>query len=350
MNSVEVLAPGVIKLFGEHAVVYGKMSVAAAISLYAKCRAERVDLANENKAFEINLKDLNKHIDITNEEIDKIYNEYINRKSIEEFVNAQRIDKEILPYVVIAGRIRKERNLSLSNIDISITSDIPITKGLASSAACSVAYTVALTKLLNVNMPDSQLIELAREGDKIIHRSEGAGKIDINTSYFGGYVSYNSERGARKEDIDAKCKFILVDTGPKKKTSETVGHVAELYNKDKDQISKVFDEIEQCSIKGLEMLEKKNIYEVGALMYKNHELLNKLEVSSNGLNKTVELAKKYNQYGAKLSGGGGGGLAVVLAGNSSTDFIDALKKEGFNAFEADISKLGAKEYNYINNN
>jgi mevalonate kinase len=341
---VEILAPGVIKLFGEHAVVYGKLSIAAAIGVYAKCKAERIEINNENKElFRIELKDLNKSISISNEDIDKVYNDYLNRKSIDEFVDSQGIDHEILPYIIIAGKIRKARNLSLSNTEVVITSDIPMTRGLASSSACSVAYTVALAKLLNINLPDSQMIELAREGDKVIHKSEGAGKIDISTSYYGGYVSYNGDRGAKKEDINADYKLVLVNTGPKKKTSETVGHVAELYNKNKEQISKIFDEIEHCSIEGLKMLKKNDAKSVGALMYKNHELLTILEVSSDGLDKAVELAKQYNQYGAKLSGGGGGGLAIVLA-NNPDKFINALKKEGFDAFEANISKLGAGNY------
>lgn len=130
---MEILAPGVIKLFGEHAVVYGKLSIAAAIGVYAKCKAERIEINNENKElFRIELKDLNKSISISNEDIDKVYNDYLNRKSIDEFVDSQGIDHEILPYIIIAGKIRKARNLSLSNTEVVITSDIPMTRGLAS--------------------------------------------------------------------------------------------------------------------------------------------------------------------------------------------------------------------------
>ena len=36
---MQARAPGVIKLLGEHAVVYGKLSLASAISIYANANA-----------------------------------------------------------------------------------------------------------------------------------------------------------------------------------------------------------------------------------------------------------------------------------------------------------------------
>ncbi|MFP3278671.1 MAG: hypothetical protein RXO43_03910 [Candidatus Micrarchaeota archaeon] len=41
---MQARAPGVIKLLGEHAVVYGKLSLASAISLYAHAKQRRKEV------------------------------------------------------------------------------------------------------------------------------------------------------------------------------------------------------------------------------------------------------------------------------------------------------------------
>jgi len=337
-QSITVKAPAVIKLFGEHAVVYGKLSVAVALALYAETTIKET----EKDKFEIELKDLNKRVEFTNNELEAIYDSYTKKESYDSFIKNQKVEKEILPYAVIAGKIRKLRNISLVNTKVIIKSDIPIQKGLASSAACSTSFTIALLKYFNINITDNEAIELAREGDKVIHKSDGAGRIDISTSYYGGYVSYSTENGVKKEDINNAINLLLIDTGPKKSTAEMVGHVAELYKNNKEYIEGVFNEIEKCAKDGLKFLKEGNQAEVGRLLSKNHEYLSELGVSNDNLNKTVEIVKKSNGLGAKLSGGGGGGLAIALVNGNENIIINNLKQEGFNVFKAPVSIDGAK--------
>ena len=337
-QSITVKAPAVIKLFGEHAVVYGKLSVAVALALYAETTIKEI----EKDKFEIELKDLNKRVEFTNNELEAIYDSYTKKESYDSFIKNQKVEKEILPYAVIAGKIRKLRNISLLNTKVIIKSDIPIQKGLASSAACSTSFTIALLKYFNINIADNEAIELAREGDKVIHKSDGAGRIDISTSYYGGYVSYSTENGVKKEDINNAINLLLIDTGPKKSTAEMVGHVAELYKNNKEYIEGVFNEIEKCAKDGLKFLKEGNQAEVGRLLSKNHEYLSELGVSSDNLNKTVEIVRKSNGLGAKLSGGGGGGLAIALVNGNENTIINNLKQEGFNVFKAPVSIDGAK--------
>ncbi|MGC8648710.1 MAG: mevalonate kinase [Candidatus Micrarchaeia archaeon] len=345
VNKINVEAPAVVKLFGEHAVIYGKLSIAAALKIYARSSVEKID---DNK-FEIELKDLNKYKEFSNEDLESIYENYIKKEDYDSFIRSQNIDSEILPYAVIAGKIRKTRNISITNIKVIIKSDIPIQKGLASSAACSTAFTVALLKYFNINLPDKEVIELAREGDKIIHRNDNAGRIDVSTSYYGGYVSYSVDTGAKKENIDNIVGLMLIDTGPKKSTAETVNHVAMLYKENKSKTEEILCEIEKCSRDGLSSLKENNLIKLGELMYKNHELLANLGVSSEGLENAVHIVKRNNGFGAKLSGGGGGGLAIALLNNRASDkLINDLKSYNYSISTADISLDGAKMF--INTN
>jgi mevalonate kinase len=340
ISKINVEAPAVVKFFGEHAVVYGKLSIAASLKIYARSTIEKTD---SNK-FEIELKDLNKFKEFSDEDLELIYDNYIKKDSYDSFIKSQNIEREILPYAVIAGKIRKTRNISITNTKVIIKSDIPIQRGLASSAACSTAFTVALLKYFNINLPDKEVIELAREGDKIIHKSDGAGKIDVSTSYYGGYVSYSADTGAKKENINNTISLMLIDTGPKKSTAETVGHVAELYKENRDKIEKILCEIEKCSKEGLSSLKENNQIKLGELMYKNQELLASLGVSSEGLENAVDIVKKNNGLGAKLSGGGGGGLAIALIDNNKNNnkLVNELKKYNYSIINTDISLYGAK--------
>jgi mevalonate kinase len=325
-------APGVIKLLGEHAVVYGKLSLAAAISLYASASFEKL----RNGYFELYLKDFGKSIKVDPSYFEALAKEYKGKQGFEEYYIGK--DAKALPYLTIASLLAQKN--SLAGIKLSISSEIPVQKGYASSAACSTAFAIAICEALGLQMNEHELVELAREGDKVIHKNEGAGKIDVNTSFYGGIVSYSSERGARKEDIDVELKLYVIDTGPKKSTAETVAHVRELYEKERERVEKIFDEIDKLSRFGIELLEKGDKKGFGELMYRNHELLKALGVSSEKLDLAVDAAKKNRLFGAKLSGGGGGGIAIILADDDAE--IKVFSDLGFEVKKVSIDYEGAK--------
>jgi mevalonate kinase len=53
-------------------------------------------------------------------------------------------------------------------------------------------------------------------------------------------------------------------------------------------------------------------YELGRLMFRNHELLVKLGVSTPALDDAVETLLDHGVLGAKLTGSGGGGAVIAL--------------------------------------
>jgi mevalonate kinase len=329
---MQAKAPGVIKLLGEHAVVYGKLSLASAISIYANAKAEK-----KKGEFAIELKDFSKSYELSEDELKRIYEKYAKKKSFEEF--AANENAMLLPYATIASILAKKQ--SLKGIEISVSSDIPVQKGYASSAACSTAFALALARAMGLEISDNEIVELARNGDKVIHKNEGAGRIDINASYYGGIVSYSSKEGAKREEISTSLNLFVVDTGPKKSTAETVGHVAKLYNERIEETNAILNEIDAIARQGISLLKANKLKEFGELMYRNHELLKMLGVSSEGLDRAVEKAKVYGMLGAKLSGGGGGGIAIVLA-DEGKESLEFFKEMGFDVRKVSIDYNGAK--------
>ena len=338
-ENFEVKAPGVVKLFGEHAAVYGKLSLAAAVVMYATVSVKpRSDTSM--KIVLANFSDFTAILD--KRTLSLLYKRYKDRKGLAEYISSNsNIDSKILPFATIAARLSGELGLDLMGSEISISSEIPMQSGCASSAACSTAFTVALLKLSGKKADDPTILDIARDGERIAHISEGAGRIDTATTFYGGYVS--TAGGGRPEAIATKITLVLINTGGKKSTAETVGMVRKLYDSDREGTEKILNSIEKCSIEGLEALKKSDLVKLGRLMYEDHKLLKSLGVSSPGLDRAVELCMENGAYGAKLSGGGGGGIAIAI--HENPEFLaSSIDSQGFKSVVAGIAFKGAKAY------
>ena len=341
LRRVTVRAPGVVKLFGEHAVVYGKPSVGATVNMYSKSVTE-----HNREGFYLKLSDLGVDSDIPNKVLADLYIRRTRGDNINNFIDTSTdVDKTILPLATIAGNLFHQYGKPI-NATTTLSSGIPTQRGFASSATISVCFAVGISKFLGVKMTDSEMVKLAREGEKIAHRSEGAGIIDVNVSYYGGCISYSEENGINRINMGKgleEADLLMVDTGPKRSTSETVRAVAELMQKKERETSRIIDDIGNISLDGIAALKMGDLRALGELMFLNQDMLRRLGVSSDGLDKTVKIAREYGAYGAKLSGGGGGGLAIVLSPKGkSLKIISLLSACGFGVSRCELTNFGAK--------
>ncbi len=361
-NSNIIKAPGVLKLFGEHAVVYGRKCTAIAIKKYATAKITTykknlmlINLEDKKQAFEIdknlalsirNLYNKNFNPFFTYSDLIKEYTKLNN--SAEKIALNKDLINELCAYGFIVSNFI-EKNINVFGLCIKINSNIPERKGLASSASCFVAFASALSKKSSKKLSDKEIIEAARSGEIVIHKNKNAGRIDTAASYFGGLISYkngsifkyNIHKIKKLKNVD----LIIIDTGPKKTTAKTVAHVANLYNKNKISVEKIFSKIELCSVKGTSALLHGQFKEFGNEMYINQDLLAALNLSTKNLDSAISICKTNNAYGAKLSGGGGGGIAISFIDKKKSKFlIDELNKNNFKAFKSKISEIGAKYF------
>jgi len=338
MEKIEVKAPGVVKLFGEHAVVYGRSFVPAARGKYASGSVEEP----RGTELRIVLSDFGEFaIALDKRKLGLLYKRYKARKSLSDYISANNeIDPKILPYATIAARLANEFETDVLGKEVSISSEIPQQSGCASSAACSIAFTVAILNAGKVKLEDPVIIDIARDGERVTHISEGAGRMDVTASYYGGCLGVTGEK---RKFVKTKLNIVLVDTGPKKSTAETVGSVRKRYDSDREKTEEILDAIEECSVKGLSALAKGDVKTVGEYMYKDQELLKELGVSSERLDRVVEIAKEHGAYGAKLSGGGGGGIAIAIC-KDPDELIRVMEEKGFKAYGTRIAIDGARKY------
>lgn len=335
-----VKAPGVIKLLGEHAVVYGYTCIAAAIDLYVN--AEVSNTGDKDTLTITNSSPYNMKMSIGKNELSSLFEQHKQKSSIQNYVDrASEIVPGFMHFATIASQLYYKHGVSPFGKSVVLRSNLPSQRGLASSAASSTSFLLSL--LDDSKLPEDVLIDIARHGERVIHRNENAGTIDVSTSFYGGCVSYDSKKGARKESVGKEMELLIVDTGPKKSTAEMVGHVARLYCSNQPWTEGIFRQIEACSKNGISALNMGDAKTLGKCMYLNHGLLAQLGVSTPNLDRVVEMARSNHAPGAKLSGGGGGGTGIILLDDSTRKeaLIGELKSSGFEIINAKMSQKGA---------
>ena len=324
-----IKTPSKIILFGEHAVVDGYGAISMAIDLKTTGKVSFNDTVG-NKII-INLKNLNKNISIDVGELPHInINDYENDL---KYVICSL--KNTVNYLIERNLINLNNLNNLKSFELDISSDIPVSCGLGSSA--SVIITVIKSFLIanNIHLADDEISKMAHSVEKEV---QGRASItDTATITYGGILKIKdnkieSIKNSKLYNILKSCNFLIVHAElRKRKTAELVNDVAK--HPKKDEIFKSIGDI----VENLESINGKE--ELGKLMVQNHELLRELGVSTEKLDKVVEIGKKYG-YGAKLSGAGGGGVAIIL--------VDENKKEMLLKKLDDLEILGVFECKMAN--
>src|ERR1051325_3444618 len=135
-------APGKIILFGEHAVVYGRPALAIPVT---QVQADADVSDSSRTGIWIDAPDVNLHAEL---------NTLPSDHPIASVINNLFFLWRVSPF---------------PNLDIKITSTIPVASGLGSGAAVTVALTRALASHLHVSMADEEVNAFTYEIEKIHH-------------------------------------------------------------------------------------------------------------------------------------------------------------------------------------
>lgn len=200
-------APGSLKLFGEHAVVYNRLALSAAFNRRAFCEVSPVQ-----RGITVNLKDLGKRRKFNFNEVLRSYTELKGMVERGDMHGLAKARKDVFsPYKMILGDFFRE--FGFTAIDVSINSDVPRNSGLGSSAAVFCSLAAALNSFVHGGLGREQLAELANLGDKVVHGNPSG--LDASTCTFGGYISFR--RGGDKplenkdRSADACCQHRLAE-------------------------------------------------------------------------------------------------------------------------------------------
>lgn len=293
-------APGKIILFGEHAVVYGRPALAVPVmQVYAD-------------------------VDVSDSRDDGIW---IHAPAVKLRAELKTLPSEHPIAATIHNLFFLLRVSPFPNLDIKISSTIPVASGLGSGAAVTIALTRALSSHLRYAMKDEDVNAFTYEIEKIHHGTPSG--IDNTVITYAKPVYFVKGQPIETFKVGQPFTFVIADTGIPAPTNESVGDVRRLWLSDTARWEAVFDKIGEVSFSARCAIEA-GMYEwLGELMDQNHALLQELTVSSPELDTFVEAARQAGALGAKLSGGGRGGNMIALAKSEVADTVAlALKEAG----------------------
>lgn len=287
MTAFTASAPGKIILAGEHAVVYGQPALAVPLPAVQARAVVRALLSDQEGPLRVIAPGI---------DLDSPLRELPPDHHLRAVVNA----------VLEELGIRQPPSL-----EIRISSTIPISSGLGSGAAVSVAASRALSAFLGKPLPDQKISEIAFEVEKIHHGTPSG--IDNTVIAYQQPVFY--AQGHKLETFTCPEAFTLVigDTGHPSPTGRVVADVRQGWKDQPARYQAVFREIGDLVRTARSALEEGNLPQLGALLDENHRLLQQLEVSSPELDHLTQAAREAGAWGAKLSGGGRGGQMIALS-------------------------------------
>lgn len=303
MPAVTATAPGKIILFGEHAVVYGRPAIAVPVNQVRARAVVNPEPAAETGRVTIQAPDIG-----LSATMDQLPQNHPIRFAVERVAS-------------VSGASR------LPACSIRVTSSIPFSSGMGSSAAVSVALIRAFSGFLGRPLSDELVSDLAFEVEKIQHGTPSG--IDNTVITYAVPVYYKKGSQIERLKINSAITLVIADSGLTSPTAETVADVRRGWEGDPARYEELFDQIGDISRKARDIITSGNPDSLGSLMNQNQTLLKKIGVSSETLDSFVETALASGALGAKLSGGGRGGNIIALVAEDSTTFVaDALKKAG----------------------
>jgi len=275
-------APAKAILSGEHAVVYGKPALATAINLRLKFI------------------------------VTKLARSYKDSKSMKEI---NFISDEVKKYLII----QKIKYVD-KPFNYKIESEIPLGRGLGSSAALSVASVASFLEFYTGKQFDKKIInDIAFEIEKHFHSNPSG--VDNYASCFGGLILYQKKVSLKKlnDKISKNIEknLLLIDSG---KPEETTGEIVESVESVKS-VETLLNNIENETNNILSAIEKENVDQFKNSLFVNEKLLEELGIVSD---RTKKLLKELSKFGVgKVTGAGGRkkGSGFILF---YTDQIDKL--------------------------
>ncbi|KAG7194721.1 Mevalonate kinase [Scheffersomyces spartinae] len=387
-----VSAPGKVIIYGEHAAVFGKPAIAAALSLRAYLQVTPNDDPN---TITLDFPDIglsqswNRH-DLPWEDIKG----YIQRSSsdLKPLVTPELIPEitdllsdalddidNRMHYVLCHCFLYLYVHLcSHDTLGMHFTarSTLPIGAGLGSSASTAVCLAASMAYLGgHVERPVTGLNERVRSphnkhhaiispadfidewsfvGEKCFHGNPSG--IDNAVATHGGAVMFQRTVSSINPNVRTNMrnfppiKLLLTNTKVPRSTAELVGGVGKM-NIEFPQVSQaILDAIGHLSNEAYQLMIRPGFAEEELLILQklvniNHGLLVSMGVSHPTLEQ-IKVITDTNKIGAtKLTGAGGGGCAITLIGSDvSEEKIQATIKQfevhGFETFETSLGGKG----------
>ncbi|KXB02585.1 hypothetical protein AKJ43_01490 [candidate division MSBL1 archaeon SCGC-AAA261D19] len=313
-------APGQIFLFGEHAVVYGQMALATTIGKYTGVRGK----VRSDKRFKVSSKGVGK----LSGKVGKLGDRWL--------IRSKTGDVEKLNYVTKATELTFDYIGKGKGLTLQIESDFPISSGLGSSSAVTVATIAAASKSLGETLSKEEVSELAFDTEMAVQGA--ASKTGVMAATYGNFIKVVGDRVEHVQNFP-RLSILIGYTGVYARTPELIKVVKELKGSHPEIFELALEVIGEITRLGATALKQRDFKKAGTFMNINQTFLELLGASSPELRRLISAALQAGALGAKLTGAGGGGSMIAFSPGNSSKVAKAIEEKNGQAI---IAKIGVE--------
>lgn len=305
-------APGKVILSGEHFVVHGSYSLAAAI----------------NKRVSVSIKQTAGKSRVVSDGL---------TSPLSSNDGSFRAVKTVATKIL--NIIPKSENVPL---EISIVSEIPPGSGLGSSAAVSVATAAAMSSFFQLSLNNEDISEIAFHGEKAVHGNPSG--IDNQACLRGGLILFRKNSATKSVRIEKPIKLLIVFSGKKRSTSRLIEKVARRRTEFPNYFQKLVSSASDLSLELVDSVESGDTHKIGSLFTIAQSELSWIGVSTNRLESLIDFVlSQHAVLGAKLTGAGGGGSIIAAIQEGSGDnVLNAILPRYHFSFVTEIPQEGLR--------
>jgi mevalonate kinase len=219
--------------------------------------------------------------------------------------------------------------------------ELPAGSGLGVSAALGVAVARAVLGAAGTASPETRarVLAAAAAWEGVFHGAPSG--IDAAVAESGGCIQFSRSEGIDQVPLVRPLPLVIAVAGPPASTKLMVSGVARLRERRPAVVEKAFAGIEALVKNARLCLEAGDLPGLGKLMDLNQMLLAGLMVSTEGIERACDVARRAGALGAKLTGAGGGGVVVALADLDPEPVVSAFRQADIECFSATVSAEAA---------
>lgn len=214
-----------------------------------------------------------------------------------------------LKYVV---KTMLKKAASQATLKITYTGEIPIERGLGSSATVALATTRAMNDYFHLNLTETEIINITNHAEMINHgKASGLDAATVNSDCL---IFFNQKDGPQPLRSKLQATLLIMDTGELGSTKKAVNQVHKLLNEsitaqnNLKELGKLADETKSAWL-------KKDALTVGLTFNRAQEILHSFNLSTDKIDQLQKIAQANDALGFKLSGSGLGGIVIALCRN-----------------------------------